>query len=91
MVITREKVEKLKERIKNPEEVNECRDELKKMLEIKGALLWKAEACSVCVGWQLPAQLSWEVQTLENTLEALQGGDTAKAVSLLEGYIPRLE
>jgi len=86
LVITKEKVKALKERLRNPSEASQCRGELKKMLEIKETLYWRADAGSCCVGCSLPARLFWEVQLLEAALRALEEGDGNKAASLLEDF-----
>jgi len=91
LIITKEGVEALKARLKKPSENSLCREELKKMLEIKETLLWRADAGLCCVGWSLPAHLSWEVQLLEETLQALEGGNGNKAASLLEEFASQTE
>lgn len=92
LIITKESVQALKERLKNPGEIRECKEELEKMLDIKETLLWRAEnACSSCsgVGWELPASLFGETRILEEALFALEEGDAIKASSILDDYIRR--
>ena len=91
LIITKDNTEKLRARIEDPQEIDNCKDEIKKMVEIKSALLWKADNACVCVGWQLQAHISWEIQTLESVLEALQDDDVNGAITLLDEYILRME
>ena len=92
LTITRDGVEALKERVKNPSEVSQCQEELKKMLEIKAAHLWRAEARTCCnMPWNIQCQLDWEVRLLEGALEALEEGDREKAAAMLGDYASRLD
>ncbi len=93
LIITKEGVEALKERMSNPKNIEQCRDELKRMLEIKEALLWRAEDARsrCCIPWQLPARLGWEVQALEKALASLDEGDRKGAMVRLEEYASQLE
>lgn len=92
LIITKEGVQALSERLKEGK-TDQCREELEKMLEIKDALLWRAEAaqCCCCVSWELPAHLAREVQLLEGALAALEEGDTGKAAALLEDYVSDMD
>jgi hypothetical protein len=90
LIITKESVQQLKEKLEHSGDVGQCREELEKMLEIKGCLLWRADTGCACAGWQLPAHLFWEMQQLEAALVALERGDSAKAASLLDDYISQL-
>jgi hypothetical protein len=85
-IITREKIEALKQRLLDPAEASLCRQELQKVLEIKQALLWRADAGTCCAGPRLPSCLFAEVQLLEAALQALEAGDSHKAASLLEDF-----
>jgi hypothetical protein len=85
-IITREKIEALKQRLLDPAEASLCRQELQKVLEIKQALLWRADAGTCCAGPCLPSCLFAEVQLLEAALQALEAGDSHKAASLLEDF-----
>ena len=92
LIISRQQVENLIHRLNEPTKLKQCRDEVKKMLEIKSALLWRAEGLQPCCGsfCQIEACLTWEVQTLENILDALEEGNTSQASSLLNDYINQL-
>ena len=92
LIITRGGVEALRERLKNHGEAAECREELKRMLEIKEALLWRAEARTCCnIPWDLRGQLDWEIRLLEGALAALEDGHGERASSILEDYASHLE
>ncbi len=94
MIITKGSVQELRGRLGKQEELPACKQELATMLEIKEALLWRADnACSSCasIGWELPARLFWETQVLREALSALEEKDIAKASSLLGEYGQLLE
>ena len=86
LLITREKIEMLRERLDDPREASQCLKDVKKMLEIKQALLWRADVGTCCAGPGLPARLFGEVQLLESTLQALEEGDNTKAALLFEDF-----
>lgn len=67
--------------------------DVKKMLEIKEALLWRSEAMTPCCGslCSITAHLAREVNLLENTLTALDKGEKTRAADLLEEYAHALE
>ncbi len=89
-LITREKIESLKERLRDPGECRHCLEDLKKILEIKEALLWRADVGMCCAGPALPVRLFGQVELLKATVEALEEGDGAKAVSLFEDFASEL-
>ncbi len=89
--ITREKVEALKEDLAGSRDVSRCREELVRILEIKEALLWRAEAGACCAGSTLPGLLFGQVQLLESILQALEEGEDRKAASLLEDFASEVE
>lgn len=67
--------------------------DVKKMLEIKEALLWRSEAMAPCCGslCNISAHLTREVNILENTLAALENDNITQAADLLQEYINVLE
>ena len=91
LIITKQGVKGLSQRLNNGVELGACRDEVKKMLEIKSALLWRAEFGRGCCSWQLVDYLDSEVQTLEDVLDALEKGSISQASSLLRDYVNQLE
>ena len=86
LIITKDSVNSLKERLRNPNEASQCREELKKMLEIKETLLWRADAGSCCSAGCTATALSRDVRLLEAALQAFEEGDASKAAWLLEEF-----
>ena len=90
-VITREKIKTLKERLSDPDEAEQCLEDVKKVLEIKETLLWRAEVGSCCAGPGLAPRLFEEVRLLEATANALKEGNITKASLLFEDFASRVE
>jgi hypothetical protein len=94
LIISRQQVEKLIEKLNDPAKFDESRAELEKMLEIKSALLWRAaDGIQPCCGTfcEIRTCLDSEVQILQEALEALDKKDTEKASALLRDYIKYME
>jgi hypothetical protein len=93
LIISRQQVEELIQKLTNPAKFDECRDEVQKMLEIKSALLWRAEGPQPCCGSfsEIKVCLTSEVQILEEVLDALDKGNISQASSLLKEYTDYLE
>jgi len=93
LVISKEQVENLINRLSDPAKFDECRDEVKKMLEIKSVLLWRAGGPRSCCGSldEIKVCLDSEVQILEEVLGALDKHDIPRASSLLRDYTHCLE
>ncbi|MBI4329851.1 MAG: hypothetical protein HY673_01055 [Chloroflexi bacterium] len=87
LVIDKNTVAALRDRVLSGEDPSGCRDELKKLIEIKSSLQWRAETAYSCVGWALPAQLAWEVKTLEEALWDLDHGKRQEAAGRLSELI----
>jgi hypothetical protein len=86
LIITKDSVKSLKERLRNPNEASQCREELKKMLEIEEALLWRADAGFCCTAGCIATTLARDVQLLEAALQAFEEGNANKAAALLEEF-----
>ncbi len=88
LIISKEGVQNLREKLLNSEEIEQCKDELKRMLDIKEASLWRAAdgGCCCCAVDNLSARLSWEVQLLEEALKAVEEKDHVKAAAILVDY-----
>jgi hypothetical protein len=88
LVISKEQVENLINRLNDPAKFYEGRDEVKKMIEIKSALLWRAEGPRSCCGSLegIRVCLDSEVEILEEVLDALDEHDITRASSLLKDY-----
>jgi hypothetical protein len=86
LIITAETLESLENRLLDPQQVPECREEIERMLQIKETLLWRADAGSSCVGRAMSANLFGEVRLLEAALQALDEGDAPGAASLMKEF-----
>jgi len=89
LIITKQKVENLVFTLKENAKLEQCRHEVRRMLEIKAALLWWAES-GKCCSWQPGASLAGEVRVLEDILAALEEGNISQASSLLGDYAAQL-
>jgi hypothetical protein len=89
---TMDSVMSLREKIADPKKKAECIADVENMIKIKESHLARADWGSCCGNIRnLAPQIDSELQMLQNTLEALKKGDSAKASSLLEDYIALLQ
>lgn len=93
LVISKKQVGNLIQKLADPAKLDECRDEVKKMLEIKSTLLWRAEGSQPCCGSfeGIKTCLASEAQILQDVLDALDEGNVSQASSLLNEYTCYLE
>lgn len=93
LIINKEAIDQVKGKIMNPQTRLESIEDIKRMLEIKETLLWRADAATCCAvgGLNLSTLLTREVNLLEKALAALEKGDEAKAISWLDDYSLLLE
>ena len=93
MIIDKDTVSVTRQKIADPKKISQAIKDVKKMLEIKEALLWRSEGMAPCCGSlsNISAHLTREVGILENTLSALENNNTAQATDLLQEYINLLE
>jgi len=93
LIIDKDSVSATKQKLAEPKKIKQAVKDIRKMLEIKETLLWRSEGMAPCCGSlnNISAQLTREVNILENTLSALQNGNTAQAADLLQEYIHVLE
>jgi len=85
-------VESLKEKLADPKRRAECIADLENMIRTKESHLTRAEWSSCCGSIRnLACGIESELRMLQNTLEALKKGDSARAYSLLEDYIAFLQ
>lgn len=93
LIINKETVNQVKQGILSPESRAVSVEDVKRMLGIKQALLWRADAGTCCAqgGPDLSVLLAREVSLLENALNALEKGDDAQAISWLDDYSLLLE
>jgi hypothetical protein len=89
MIVDKETVGAAIQKIADPKKLKEAVADVKKMLEIKEALLWRSEGMTPCCGSlsNVSAHLTREVGILEHSLTALEGGDKTHATELLQEYI----
>ena len=93
MIIDKETVSATRHKIADPKKISQAIKDVKKMLEIKEALLWRSEGIAPCCGSlsNISAHLTREVGILENTLSALENKNTALASDLLQEYLNLLD
>jgi len=93
MIIDKDTVSATRQKIADPKKLKDAIEDIKKMLEIKEALLWRSEGMAPCCGSlaNVSAHLTREVGILEQTLSALEKGNTALASDLLKEYLNLLD
>jgi len=93
MIIDKDTVRATRQKIADPKKIKDAIKDVKKMLEIKEALLWRSEGMAPCCGSlsNVSAHLTREVGLLENALAALESGDTTHASDLLQEYMNLIE
>jgi hypothetical protein len=89
MIVDKDTVSATMQKIADTKKLKEAVADLKKMLEIKEALLWRSEGMTPCCGSlsNVSAHLTREVGILEHALSSLESGDNAHASELLQEYI----
>jgi phage shock protein A len=93
MIIDKDTVSATRQKIADPKKISQAIKDVKKMLEIKEALLWRSEGMAPCCGSlsNISAHLTREISILENTLSALENNNTALAADLLQEYLNLLD
>ncbi len=93
MIIDKETVSATRQKIADPKKLKDAIKDVKKMLGIKEALLWRSEGMAPCCGSlsNVSAHLTREVSLLENALAALESGDKAHASDLLQEFMTLIE
>jgi len=93
LIINKDTVSDTKQKMADPKKLKDVIEDVKKMLEIKEALLWRSEGMAPCCGSlsNVSAHLTREVGILEHTLAALESGDKSHASELLQEYIDLLQ
>lgn len=81
----------LRDRLGEGDESGWCLEQVRKILEIKEALLWRADVGPCCAGPGLAPCLFEEVRLLEGTVRALEAGDFEGARWLFDDFASRLE
>ena len=90
LIITKQGVDNLIDRLNGHTQLEQCQDEVSKMLEIESELLWWAES-GKCCSWQATAHFTGGIQILKDILNSLEEGDTSQASSLLKEYANQLD
>ena len=90
LIITRQAIDNLINRLENPGDLEQCQDEIRRMLEIESELLWWAES-GKCCRWQARPYFDGRIGLLKNALNSLTEGNTAGASSLLREYADQRE
>jgi hypothetical protein len=87
MIIDKETVRAERQKLSNPARLQEVTETVRKMLDIKKTLLWRADAGTCCGSLcSIASSLSRETTILENVLSFLDKGDRIAAGRLLEEY-----
>ncbi len=90
LIITRQAIDNLINRLDTPGELKQCQDEIERMLEIEAELLWWADS-GKCCQWQARPYFDSRIGLLKDTLDCLNNGNTAQATSLLREYAKQRE
>jgi tetratricopeptide (TPR) repeat protein len=92
LIINAETVKAIKQKLADPDRIQEAHAAIKKMLDIKQALLWRADAGTCCGSLcNIATSLSREISILENAHNALEKGDNSQTIQALEEYEQLLE
>lgn len=93
MIVDKDSVTVTRRKLDDPSKTQQVIAEVKKILEIKEALLWRAEGMAPCCGTLcgISKHLAYEIEILQNILAALERGDKVQATDLLEKYVHVLE
>ena len=74
-------------KLKDPLKMQEAIGDIKKMIEIKQMLLWRADAGTCCGSlYNIVTSLSSEISFMEKTLRAIDKDDKIDAIRILEEY-----
>ena len=85
--ISKDQTRSLRDRLSGSGQPESGIEEVKKMIDIKSTLLWRADYACACVGNGPMNSLYAEVQILENVLDAMENGDGLKAAAILDEYL----
>jgi exonuclease VII small subunit len=92
LIINAKTVKTIRKKLAEPSRIKEAHADIKKMLEIKQTLLWRADAGTCCGSLcNIATSLSREIVILENAFNALEKGEKSKAIQALEEYEHLLE
>ena len=91
-IVNKDSVKATRQKLDDPAKIKEAIADIKRMIEIKQALLWRADAGTCCGSLgDIASFLAREVTVLEKALNALQKDDKSEAIRSLEEYQQILE
>jgi hypothetical protein len=74
-------------KLKDPLKLSEAIADIRKMVDIKQTLLWRADAGTCCGSLcDIATSLAREIALMEKALKALEKNDTTEAILELEEY-----
>jgi hypothetical protein len=92
VIINAERVKAIREKLTDPVKAEEALADLKKIIEVKQMLLWRADAGTCCGSLgNITTALIHEVTILENALDSAVNGRKTDAVLALKEYEQLLE
>lgn len=87
LVVNANIVKTVREKLNAADKTYEVIDDIKRMIEIKKTLLWRADAGTCCGSLcNIASSLTSEISLLENALTRLEKGDKASARQSLMEY-----
>ena len=86
-IINADSVKAIREKLADTDNIENVSAAIKKMIEIKQALLWRADTGTCCGSLcNIAASLEREITILENALNSIVDGKNADAVQTLKEY-----
>lgn len=87
LIVNSDSIKATRQKLADPGKTQEAIDDIKKMIEIKQTLLWRADAGACCGSLcNIASSLTREISIMESALNALEKGDKPEAIRLLEEY-----
>jgi hypothetical protein len=92
MIVDSDRINSTIVKIKEPVKLSEAISDIKKILEIKQTLLWRADAGTCCGSLgNIATSLAREISLIEKALKALEKNNTSEAILILEEYKKSLD
>jgi hypothetical protein len=86
-IVDASRINKTIQKLKDPLKIQEAIVDIKKMIEIKQTLLWRADAGTCCGSLcNIATSLSREITLMEQSLNAINKDDKIDAIRILEEY-----
>ena len=86
-IINADSVKAIRKKLADPDNIENVSVTIKKMIEIKQALLWRADTGTCCGSLcNIAASLEREITILESVLNSIANGKKADAVQTLKEY-----